>query len=191
MSEDTNQNEVQNVPQPEIVKEEKQVETIEQKKPEQTVKKIVRPKLFRSANENIKVTVVGYYNGETGELEFALPEQDSSEEMAEDTGSMIIQKNTFVFSPVPYNRLNIYRKKSGQYNQIDKSTTVDFLKFRDFLWTFHLKSWDLKDENGNDVVITHDADGTLSDESQKKLWEVPSSILDIVIQVFENKLNII
>lgn len=191
MSEDANKNEVQNVSQSEITKEEKLVETIEQKQPEQTVKKIVRPKLFRSANEDIKVTIVGYYNGETGELEFALPEQDSSEEMDEDTGSMIIQKNTFVFSPVPYNRLNIYRKKSGQYNQIDKSTTVDFLKFRDFLWTFHFKSWDLKDENGNDVIITHDADGTLSDESQKKLWEVPSSILDMVIQVFENKLNII
>lgn len=191
MSEDANKNEVQNVSQSEITKEEKPVETIEQKQPEQTVKKIVRPKLFRSANEDIKVTIVGYYNGETGELEFALPEQDSSEEMDEDTGSMIIQKNTFVFSPVPYNRLNIYRKKSGQYNQIDKSTTVDFLKFRDFLWTFHFKSWDLKDENGNDVIITHDADGTLSDESQKKLWEVPSSILDMVIQVFENKLNII
>ena len=48
-----------------------------------------------------------------------------------------------------------------------------------------------KDDEGNDVIINHDADGTLSDESQRKLWDVPSMILDIVIQMFENKLNLI
>ena len=50
---------------------------------------------------------------------------------------------------------------------------------------------EFKDDEGNDVIINHDADGTLSDESQRKLWDVPSMILDIVIQMFENKLNLI
>ena len=155
------------------------------------MKKKVRPKLFRSSNEDIKITIVGYYNGETGELEFAFPENSIDDDYSESPNNMIVQKNTFIFSRVTYDRLNIYRKKSGQYNAIDKSTTIDFIKFRDLLWTFHLKSWDLKDDEGNDVIINHDADGTLSDESQRKLWDVPSMILDIVIQMFENKLNLI
>lgn len=158
---------------------------------EQPVKKKVRPKLFANPNSEITVTAIGYYNSETGELEFALPESDENNGEVNGSDQFIIQKNTFIFSRIPYNRLNVYRSRSGKYNPDDKSTTIDFIKFRNFIWTFHLKDWNLEDDDGNKIEIKHDIDGTLSEESEKMLWNVPAVILDIVIQMYENKLNLL
>lgn len=171
----------------EVIPEEKEI--LEEPKKEEPKKKAV-PKIFRSRDEEIEISVYGFYNSETGAFSFALPGTGEEPEQEED-GALVMQKHTFTFSVVPYDRLNIYRKRAGQYNSIDRSTTIDFLKFRDLLWAFHLRSWDLRDENGDIVELKRDpVDGTLTQESLEKLWQVPPMILDMVIQMFENESNI-
>lgn len=157
-------------------------------------KATVRPKIFSSPNERIEIVVKAYYNNETGEFEFAVPKtaaQDEDEDDQETSDHYIVMEHKFYFSNVPYNRLNIYRTRAGRYNERDKTTTLDFIRLRDFLWAFHLKDWNMEDEDGNKIELTHDPDGTLSEESNEKLWQIPSVILDLAISLFENKIHII
>ena len=174
----------------EIKTENTEAKTSQVEQPKQEQKPKIKPKLFSKPDEEVKITIAGYYNKDTGEFEFALPDTGEIGDQT-DLDKFIIQKNTFVFSKVPYNRLNIYRDRSSSIKGDSKTATINYLKFRDFLWTFHFKDWDLTDDEGNKVPITHDPDGTLSSESEKMLWQVPSMILDIVIQIYESKFNLI
>lgn len=148
-------------------------------------KAAIRPRLFFAPDEEIEITVTGYYANATGELAFVVP--DGEEREAE---AFTPIKHTFTFSRVPYNRLNIYRSQALHYKDGGEGAGIDILRLRDFLWTFHLKKWDLTDAEGNPVELKHDPDGTLSAESRALLDRLPASLLDTVIALFERKMNI-
>ena len=156
-----------------------------QKTAESANEKKVRPQLFFSKDELIPITVTGFYSKETGQLEFVVPE-----EQKDTTDAFIAVKHIFRFSRVPYNRLNLYRSQSMKYSSTERSNVVDVIKLRDYFWTFHLRDWNIEDNNGEKIHLVVDPDGTLSDGSLEKLYELPASILDTVITLFERKLNI-
>ena len=159
-------------------------------KNEEVQKKTVRPKIFSKPSEDVEVVVTAYYDKDTGEFAFALPNRVEKGEESSASENFIVMEHIFVFSNVPYNRLNIYKTRSGKYNEADRTTSLDFIKLRDFLWTFHLKSWNLEDEDGEIIPLTHDKDGTLSDESSAMLWQITPALLDMVIKVFEDKIHL-
>ena len=145
----------------------------------------VRPRLFCAADEDLEISVTGYYAKDTGVLAFVLP--TAAEQPPE---NFIAETHTFVFSRVPYNRLNIYRSQALHYKDDGTAGGVDILRLRDFLWSFHLKEWNLKDADGRPVPLEHTPDGMLSDDSRKLLDRLPATLLDTVITLFERKVNI-
>ena len=118
-------------------------------------------------------------------LEFAVPG-----EIQEETDRFNVVKHIFYFSRVTYDRLTIYRTQSTVYNSSDRSSSISFLKLREFLWLFHLTDWNFTDENGNKIELKRDTNNALSEESRELLYQIPASILDIVIGIFERKINI-
>ena len=145
----------------------------------------IRPRLFCPDDEDIEITVTGYYAKDTGVLAFVLP--TAAEETPE---NFFAETHTFAFSRVPYNRLNIYRSQALHYKDDGTAGGVDILRLRDFLWSFHLKKWNLKDADGKPVPLEHTPDGMLADASRKLLDRLPATLLDTVITMFERKVNI-
>lgn len=151
----------------------------------QEEKKTAVPKIFLDAAENIECVVNGFYNKETGLLEFAVPG-----EIKEPTDRFSVVKHVFKFTRVPYDRLNTYRSQSMTYNAADRSNSINILKLRDFFWLFHLEDWNFTDENGNQIKLMRDPNGALADESLDMLYRIPASILDTAMGLFERRINI-
>ena len=145
----------------------------------------VRPRLFTASDELIDVVVTGFYDRDTGQFEFCVP--DEPKEGAE---AFLTERHVFRFSRVPYNRLNVYRQQSMKYNTAERASNVDLLKLREYFWMFHLREWNLEDEHGERVPLVVDPDGTLSSESLRKLYELPASLLDTVIALFERRISL-
>ena len=61
---------------------------------------------------------------------------------------------------------------------------------RDCYVYYHLKGWNLKDEEGNDIEIKLEESGSLTEESREVFFKLTPAIIDIAINEFENKLNI-
>ena len=144
-----------------------------------------KPKFFFNSNEKIECVVNGFYNKETGMIEFVVPG-----EIKEDSERFNVVKHVFYFTRIPYNRLNTYRSQSMIYNQADRTNSVNVLKLREFFWLFHLNDWNFEDENGKKLELKHDPSGALSDESLELLNQLPANILDVAISVFERKINV-
>lgn len=162
-------------------KAEKEVETASEKK----IGTSFKPKFFMGKEEKIECVVTGYYNKESGMLEFCVPGENQSE-----VEKFNVVKHVFSFKRVPYDRLNNYRSQSMVYNPSDQSNSVNLLKLREYLWLFHLTDWNYTDEEGNKIELKHDPNGALADESLDLLYQIPASILDTAMGLFERRINI-
>ena len=175
------------------IKEVKKKEEKMEKKAEvkETKKKIVAPKLFFKENDKIEISLDAYHNNETGELSFVVPSDNT--DFKDDTSlnelfNKVVYK--FWFTRIPYDKLNRYRSRSMIYNSEDQNNTINELRLREFFLIFHLVDWNITDENGEKIELTFDMNKTLSDESLKLIYSLPSSLIDTVLTTFERKLGL-
>ena len=175
------------------IKEVKKKEEKMEKKAEvkETKKKIVAPKLFFKENDKIEISLDAYHNNETGELSFVVPSDNT--DFKDDTSlnelfNKVVYK--FWFTRIPYDKLNRYRSRSMIYNSEDQNNTINELRLREFFLIFHLVDWNITDENGEKIELTFDMNKTLSDESLKIIYSLPSSLIDTVLTTFERKLGL-
>ncbi len=146
--------------------------------------KSVRPKLFHSSDETIDIAVTSYYDKRTGEYQFTIANNAAEQDI------YIQQTNVFKFSRVPYDRLNLYRSQATRWSDAERRNMLDVSRLREYYWMFHLKGWDFMDDDGKPVPLAIDPDGTVSDASLKILYSLPASMLDVVIALFERKMNL-
>lgn len=146
-----------------------------------------RPSLFVN-NENIKVEVTVLYSYETGDVlsifAHTLPIKEKVKEM------MGIEELVFEFSKMSYDQLRGYREICSYIDNNTKALQINSLKMRDCYVYYHLKGWNLKDEDGKDIEIKFTDSGSLSEESTKIFYSLTPAVIDIAINEFENKLNI-
>ena len=146
-----------------------------------------RPSLFVN-NENIKVEVTVLYSYETGDVlsifAHTLPIEEKVKEM------MGIEELVFEFSKMSYDQLRGYREICSYIDNNTKALQINSLKMRDCYVYYHLKGWNLKDEDGKDIEIKFADSGSLSEESTKIFYSLTPAIIDVAINEFENKLNI-
>lgn len=175
------------------IKEVKKKEEKMEKKAEvkETKKKIVAPKLFFKENDKIEISLDAYHNNETGELSFVVPSDNT--DFKDDTSlnelfNKVVYK--FWFTRIPYDKLNRYRSRSMIYNSEDQNNTINELRLREFFLIFHLVDWNITDEDGEKIELKFDMNKTLSDESLKLIYSLPSSLIDTVLTTFERKLGL-
>ena len=90
----------------------------------------------------------------------------------------------FEFTMPGYEEISKYRGGCGVWQPQAQQVLIDKLKMRDFLLVWHLKDWSLTGKDGK-VVLSHDEDGSLSKESVKKVYSLHTTIIDIVMTIFE------
>lgn len=153
----------------------------------ENVSKIL-PRIFANKDENVKITVIGYHSKDNGELVAVIPTQLQIEENIDNL--LMKEVYQFEFSRMTYDRLNNYKNRSMVYNVQDKTNTINQLKLRQFFLVFHLKNWNLKDQNGAKVELKFDTNNALSDQSLEMVYLLPPNLLDMILSSYEKKMNI-
>ena len=173
--------------------EEKQnVEAVNEAKAEPVAepKKKVAPHIFFKQDSKVEISVNGYHDNNTGELAFALPADDKDAD-SETFGESFTKVNyKFWFSRCPYDKYNRYRNRSMIYNSEDQNNTINEIRLREFFLVFHLVDWNLTDEDGNKIPLKFDPNKALSDDSLKLIYTLPSSLLDVVLSLYEKKMSL-
>ena len=94
----------------------------------------------------------------------------------------------FVFSVPNYEDMSTYRQRSSIFRREIQQTIVDKISLRNFLLVWHLKEWNLTDEEGKKIALACDANGPLSDESTAVVYALSPTLVDVVMTVLEKDL---
>lgn len=160
-------------------------EEAESNKTETIAKK--RPSLFVN-NENIKVEITVLYSHETGEIlsvfSHTLPIDEKLKEY------MGIEELVFEFSKMSYSQLRGYRDVCSYIDPNTRELQLNNFKMRDCYVYYHLKNWNLKDDDGNDIKIEFTDANALTEKSANLFYSLSPAIIDIAINEYENKLNL-
>lgn len=91
----------------------------------------------------------------------------------------------FEFSIPNYEDMSTYRQRSGVYRREAQQVIVDKSQLRNFLLVWHLKAWNLTDDDGNKIDLNFDANGSMSEESIAIVYSLSPTLLDVIMTVFE------
>lgn len=149
-------------------------------------KKKAKPNLFMKPNDRIKIALDVMIDNETGEVA-SVASKTLDLNIASLSELYYNLEVVFEFSKVNYEQLTMYRKRSSSYNSASRQMIVDRLKVRDHLIYYHLKAWNLKDDNGEIIPIKFDGD-MLSSESAELFTNLSPSIVDITLNEYETKM---
>jgi hypothetical protein len=94
----------------------------------------------------------------------------------------------FYFSVPTYEEMSTYRQRCGVYRREAGQILVDRIQLRNHLLVWHLKDWNLTDKDGKKVEFAFDPEGSLSDESLKKVYAVHATVVDVVLTILEKEL---
>ncbi len=151
------------------------------------VKKAVPPKMFIGVDETVTVSVDVISDANTGKVAFVFPKGEAEGIQRED------KSNFFSFTPfdfeftIPnYEQISMYRQRSSANPQgrIDKSVLNSFILVN------HLKSWTIKDAEGEIIELEFDLSGELSKDGISKINRVPIVLWDTVLPLFEREAGI-
>lgn len=92
---------------------------------------------------------------------------------------------TFEFSVPNYEDMSTYRQRSSMFRREAQQVIVDKLQLRNFLLVWHLKDWNLTDDEGKKVELTFDPNGSLSEDSLAMVYAVSPTLLDVVMTFYE------
>lgn len=103
----------------------------------------------------------------------------------EDFPFLVYTELIFEFSIPNFEDMSTYRQRSSSYRREAQQIIVDKLQLRNFLLVWHLKDWNLTDEDGKKIPLTFDPNGTLSEESLAVVYSMSPTLMDVVMTIFE------
>ena len=77
------------------------------------------------------------------------------------------------------------------YNREGENNTVNLIRLREFFLVNNLIDWDLKDENGDKIMLEFDTNKSLSKKSLDVVYLLPANLLDLVLICYERKIGVI
>ena len=90
------------------------------------------------------------------------------------------------FSLPDYEKITNYRRNSTRIEE--GILVVDNFRLRNFYLIYHLKDWNVVDDEGNKIDLEFDPDGSLTSESAGKVNSIFPTLLDVILTVFEGRL---
>jgi hypothetical protein len=97
-------------------------------------------------------------------------------------------KEWFELTPVGYEDMSTYRQRCSTYRQDAGKPLVDNVSLRNFLIVWHLKDWSMRDRNGKKIELKLTESGSLDDESIKVVYKMNTTMLDVVLTLFEKEM---
>jgi len=143
-----------------------------------------RPSLFVKKDSKIRVEADVLYSDDDGiPLLFVL-----SIPGLEKKKLSFLQRVTYwaEFSHPRYDDVLSYRESCLRYISDAEQFLVDPVQMRINFIRFHLKDWNLEDENGNIIKLDHEG-GRLSEESMDLVGSAQTTLMDIFLTEFERQ----
>jgi hypothetical protein len=97
----------------------------------------------------------------------------------------------FHFSIPNYEDMSTYRQRSSVYRSEARQVIVDKLQLRNFILVWHLKDWNVPDDDGNKVELKFDDNGSLSEGSLAFVYALSPTLLDVVMTCFEKDILLV
>jgi len=143
-----------------------------------------KPSFFikKSAKHTIKIDVLT--SKEDGRV-VSVSKADIGMDFDKDFSFVDHTELDFVFSVPNYEDMSTYRQRSTSYRRDAQQMIVDKAQLRNHLLTWHLKSWNVPDDEGSVIELTFDKSGALSDESLSVVYAMSPTLLDVVMTWFE------
>ena len=166
----------------------------EEKAVEQALPGMEKPrakaKVFINPSDLVEVKVDVFFDPSSGEfLSAMVPELITNKETLK--AVIGVDEYVFKFSKPMYDKLNKYRAACMELEPSTKTRMVNSLKLRDYLILFHLKEWNLKNDQGEAIPLSFTKSGGLTDESLNVVYSLHPSIMDIVMTSFESKMVLV
>lgn len=144
--------------------------------------------LFFVDNSKVSISVYVIYDLNTGELYSAAP---YSLQTVNEIGGVAEIKYDFVFTKPNYEQLSNYKQLSSYWDNNAAQKVINVFKLRSYLIVNHLKSWDnIKNENGEDIVLQVDDDGTLKQNSLDLVYGVNPFVMEAVMKEYQKKIHL-
>lgn len=103
----------------------------------------------------------------------------------EDFPFLVHSELIFEFSIPNYEDMSTYRQRCSVYRREAQQMIVDKLQLRNFLVVWHLKDWNMMDDDGKKIPLMFDTNGSLTEESCAMVYALSPTLLDVVMTVYE------
>jgi hypothetical protein len=145
-----------------------------------------KPSFFikKSAKHTIKIDVLT--SKEDGRV-VSVSKVDIGMDFEKDFSFVDHTELDFTFSVPNYEDMSTYRQRSTSWRRDAQQMIVDKAQLRNHLLTWHLKEWNVPDNDGIPIALTFDENGALSDESVSVVYAMSPTLLDVVMTWFEKE----
>lgn len=140
------------------------------------------PSFFIEDDDRIRIDIDILFDKKTGEI---VSVSRSGALNPDEIKILGYSKEFFEFTPVPYEQMSNYRQRCNVYRRDANRTLVDPIALRNFLIVRHLKDWSMRDRKGKKIELEHNDEGILSESSIKSVYKMNTTLLDVVLTLFE------
>lgn len=106
-------------------------------------------------------------------------------------GGFVQEDMLFRFSKPSYEQVSKYRQLSLVFDKGADSTVVNPVRMRELLLMYHLKEWNVTDEEDKPIALSFDPDESLSVQSLNTVKSLDFTVIDVLMTMYEKKINII
>lgn len=143
----------------------------------------MKPMFFIDSNE-ISIDVFVVYDSSNGTI-ISVSGKEIDSALIEGIAQ---EKYTFFFTRPNYDDISKYRQLSMYWDNNSGKTVINPFKLRNLLILNHLKRWSgVVNENNEPIDLKLDIDDTLTTESLELVYSINSSIVDVLMTIFEQR----
>jgi len=154
----------------------------EKEKPQE--KPPAKPSFFVKKNSRHVITMDVLTSKEDGRI-VSVSKAGLGIDFKKDFSFLVHTVLTFDFSFPNYEDMSTYRQRSSVYRREAQQVIVDKVQLRNYLLVWHLKDWNMVDDEGKKITLTFESTGALSDESLAVIYGLWSTLMDVVMTVYE------
>lgn len=143
--------------------------------------------MFFVDNKEIQIDLYIVYNATDGVI-YRVSEVPIGNSLID---GVIEKQYKFYFSKPNFDDMSKYRQLSMYFDNKYNKTVVNPFKLRQYIILNHLKRWEgVQNEEGEDINLELDIDGTLSQSSLELIYSINSIVIDTLMTSFEKKMSI-
>lgn len=140
------------------------------------------PSFFIEDDDRIRVEVDILFLKDTGKL-VSVARKGLLDES--DFKVLGLTSEWFEFSPAGYEDMSGYRQRCSVFRREAGRMLTDPIGLRNYLVVWHLKDWSMRDRKGVKMPLSFAPSGALDDGSIKRVYKMNTTLLDVVLTLFE------
>lgn len=145
-------------------------------------KETALPSFFIEENDRFRIEVDILFDKENGKL---ISISRSGILDKNDFSAVGFTQEWFDFQPIGYEEMSNYRQRCSVFRSDANRSLVDPIALRNYMIVWHLKDWSIKGRDGKKIELKHTDKGALDDASIIQVYKLNTTLLDVVLTLFE------